>query len=253
MQLFQIIPNGEIHEILDESTPIKNLLTPDESYILCDDEARIVYLWKGMNAKVRSKFIGARKLQDVRSQVGLNYRSMSLDQDEVDPKTCPEFVKSIEKIRTNGFAREIREEGDDLKFEIGNNEGPTQTKTYSQLMNTKFNQNIQQSGPMYTGDTKSSHRSSSKLCDEADLQKIIKLLDEEDIPEGYMREMVIIGDTSYSVTEKVQTFFGKKQVNNELEPISSLPEGIFFAESYVPRVLVQNQAVVAIEFLKKKG
>ena len=57
MQLFQIIPNGEIHEILDESTPIKNLLKSDESYILCDDVARIVYLWKGTNAKVRSKFI----------------------------------------------------------------------------------------------------------------------------------------------------------------------------------------------------
>ena len=63
--------------------------------------------------------------------------------------------------------------------------------------------------------------------------------------------MVIIGNKTYSVTEKVQTFLGKKQVKRELEVIDSLPEGVFFAEGYVPRVLVQDQVVIAIEFLKK--
>ena len=84
------------------------------------------------------------------------------------------------------------------------------------------------------------------------LNKIIQALDNQGIPEGMEREMVIMGDTAYSVAEKVKTFLGKKQTEKVLEPISTLPEGVFFAEGYVPRVFVENQTIVAIEFLKKK-
>ena len=38
-----------------------------------------------------------------------------------------------------------------------------------------------------------------------------------------------------------------------MEKIGSLPEGLFFAQGYAPRVLCENQKVVAIEFLKKTG
>jgi hypothetical protein len=258
MQIFLVKGDGEVHEILQES-PIKDLLNSDESYILCDDEERIVYLWKGKNARVRSKFIGARKMQDVRSQVGLNYRSISLDEEDVNPNEYPEFVSAIENPRKDGFAKEIREEGEDLKFEVGGGpkDGP---RVYAKLMNSKFNQNIEQTGPLYRGDDVKSVGSyadpfqtpSSKEMSQPELEKIIAELDESAIPEGYTREMVIIGDKTYSETEKVQTFLGKKQIKRELELIDTLPEGVFLAEGYIPRLLVHDQIVIAIEFLKKK-
>jgi len=251
MQIFLIELNGETTELKD-AVPIKTLLKPDQCYILTDDIARVVYLWKGQNSTVRSKFIGAQKQQEVRGQVGLNYRTVSIDEAEDTPP--PEFLSEIEKKPTDGFAKQIKESMD-LKFEVSN-EKITPRVTQA---NPTFNQNIEQTGPLYTGDSsagKSAGASSAPAKSEArsqiELEKILASLDEDACPDGYEREMVIMGDQAYSVAEKVQTFLGKKTVEKVLEPISSLPEGVFFAEGYVPRVLVQNKQVLAIEFLKKK-
>jgi len=258
MQIFIVMGNGEIHEILSTEKPIKDLLESKECYILCDDDVRIVYLWKGNEARVRSKFIGARMLQDVRSQVGLNYSSISMDEDEILPGEYPEFQTAIQGARTDGFAREIKDEGDEVQFPIGG--GPTggKPRKLSQFKKSTFNAKIQQTGPLYQGGSEQeayiseeAKRKNSPAYSEAQLEKIIAVLDENGIPAGFMRELVIIGDKSYSVTEKVQTIFGTRSIEVKLEPVDSLPEGVFFAEGYIPRVSVQNKKVIAIEFLKK--
>jgi len=247
MQIFLVKGNGEVHEIKSDA-PIKALLDKKESHILCDDVSRVVYLWKGSECSVRSKFIGANKLQEIRGQVGLNYRSVSMDEDEIDD--YPEFLTAIEQSRTDGFAREIIEDME-LKFEIGG--GPSKPKTYASVVgsSSKYNQKIQQSGPLYTGSqTVPSAGSQASSVSHEDLDKIIDSLDEAGIPNGFHREMVIMGNTAYSVSEKVQVFLGKRQVEHILEPISSLPEGIFLAEGYTPRILVEGKTIIAIEFLK---
>ena len=247
MQIFLVKGNGEVHEIKSDA-PIKSLLDKKESHILCDDISRVVYLWKGSECSVRSKFIGANKLQEIRGQVGLNYRSISMDEDEVDD--YPEFLSAIEQSRTDGFAKEIIEDME-LKFEIGG--GPARPKTYASVVgsSSKYNQKIEQSGPLYTGSRKIPSTGTQTVGPStSDLDKIIESLDEAGIPEGFHREMVVIGNTAYSVSEKVQVFLGKKQVEHILEPISSLPEGIFLAEGYTPRILVENKVIIAIEVLK---
>lgn len=248
MQIFLVKGNGEVHEIKSDA-PIKTLLDKKESHILCDDISRVVYLWKGSECSVRSKFIGANKLQEIRGQVGLNYKSVSIDEDEVDD--YPDFLSGIEQPRTDGFAREIKEDME-LKFEIGG--GPSKPKTYPSVVgsSSKYNAKIQQSGPLYTGSQDvPSFGAQSATVSRQDLDKIIESLDEAGIPEGFHREMVIMGNTAYSVSEKVQVFLGKKQIEHILEPISSLPEGIFFAEGYTPRILVEGKTVIAVEFLKR--
>lgn len=38
-----------------------------------------------------------------------------------------------------------------------------------------------------------------------------------------------------------------------MEKVGAIPEGIFFAESYAPRVLSEGGKIIAIEFLKRSG
>ena len=254
VQILEVMDDGEVHEIKDEEKPIKELLNSDRSYIINDDDKRIVYLWKGSECSVRSKFIGAQKLQEVRGQVGLNYSTIAMDEEEQDEH--PKFLEAIEETRSDGFAQEIVED-QDLQFEVGG--GPTKTRTYQEVMSRaksgQYNETIEQSGPLYKGDDSEAPVSGSPATQEFSqdkLDEILEVLDEEGVPEGYEREMIIMGPKAYSVAEKKQTFLGKEQVEKVLEPISSLPEGIFFAEGYVPRVLVENKTVVAIEFLKKE-
>jgi hypothetical protein len=86
-----------------------------------------------------------------------------------------------------------------------------------------------------------------------DFKKIMETLESLQIPEGYEREMIIIGNSAYSIVEKKSSFLGETKVDKIMEKIGSLPEGLFFAQGYAPRVLCENQKVVAIEFLKKTG
>jgi hypothetical protein len=86
-----------------------------------------------------------------------------------------------------------------------------------------------------------------------DFQDIMKKLEEIQIPAGFERELIIIGNQAYSVVEKVQQFLGKKQVTKEISKVGSIPEGIFFAEDYSPRILSENGKILAIEFLKRAG
>lgn len=250
MQLFNVKGNGEAHEIKEEK-PIKKLLDSNECYVIVDDQKRIVYLFIGANASVRSKFNGARISQDIRSQVGLSYRSVSLE--EADMNKDPDFLEAIEEIPSEGFAKEIREEGKEVEFREPSGTPPPPRPSSKK---SGFNQ-IQQEGPLYTGEndhlfTRSAPSSTGFAPSKERLEEIIQLLDKEDLPAGFEREMVIIGDHSYSVTEKKQSFLGKETVERVLEPISTLPEGLFFADDYAPRVLVKDQKVIAIEFLKKK-
>ena len=83
--------------------------------------------------------------------------------------------------------------------------------------------------------------------------KIQKRVKTTPVPDGYEREMIIIGNSAYSIVEKKSSFLGETKVDKIMEKIGSLPEGLFFAQGYAPRVLCENQKVVAIEFLKKVG
>ncbi len=268
MQLLIIRNDGEVHEITTEKT-IREMLSPSESYILSDDEAKIIYLWKGSACSVRSKFIGATKSQEVRGQVGMHYRVIPVDEGG-EP---PELLKFFSEIPRPGYAKEIREDNP-LQFEIPGVTSPAKPKPATkpkgadkfphstspgsgsasrgeeenrpqQVMGSK--QPSSQDGPLYTGDSAGFEQPQSK----ANFKDIMETLEGLEVPAGYERELIIIGNQAFSIIEKKVSFLGTSKVERSMERISSLPEGVFFARGYAPRVLCENQIVLAIELLKK--
>ncbi len=104
-QVFKINPDGTTTEIVTEGS-IKDVLKTDECYVLVADEYRKVYLWKGIESNVRSKFIGAKRSQEIRGMVGLMYAVIPLDEGEEEP----DFLKLIGGKTEGGIAQEIRAE-----------------------------------------------------------------------------------------------------------------------------------------------
>ncbi|MHA1340946.1 MAG: hypothetical protein ACTSRZ_13400 [Promethearchaeota archaeon] len=94
--------------------------------------------------------------------------------------------------------------------------------------------------------------STLQVEDKLNFKKILETLESLEVPPGYEREMIIIGNSAYSIVEKKVSFLGQEKVEKVMERIGSLPEGVFFAKGYAPRVLCENQKVLAIEFLKAK-
>ncbi|MFX0035998.1 MAG: hypothetical protein ACFE9I_10210 [Candidatus Hermodarchaeota archaeon] len=249
MQCFLINQDGTTTEITSEG-PIKDVLKTDECYVLVADDVRKVYLWKGLKSSVRSKFIGAKRSQEIRGQVGMHYAVVPLDEGEEEP----EFIKMIGGKTEAGVAKEIKAEQISAS-----SVHPLREKNIFGAPEPAEGMNIAGSkdrattnvGPLYRGEQSMAELMQDKT--EVDFKQIMQKLEEIAIPAGFERELIIIGNQAYSVVEKVQQFLGEKQVTKEISKVGAIPEGIFFAADYSPRLLSENGKILAIEFLKRTG
>ncbi|MHA1847141.1 MAG: hypothetical protein ACTSYS_08795 [Promethearchaeota archaeon] len=272
IQIFTILDSGETEEI-NTDQKIADILNSTECYLIFDEDAKIIWLWKGKKARIRSKFIAAKKSQELRGQVGLMNKVISIDEgDEPDS-----FLKSIGAPPRAGrvVAKEIKVEelnqpAAPPSFSTANSSpepqpvshsatAPTSSASYSAPSQSQ--QSISSPAPQVasvsvapaTQPSQAPPQGAIAPMTDQNVERVLGILKNLKVPEGYQREMVIIGNSAYSISVKEQTFLGKKKVEKTLEPIGSLPEGVFFADGYAPRVLVENGIVLAIEFLKKEA
>lgn len=276
LQCFLINPDGTTSEV-KSAGPLKDILKTDESYVIVSDEARKVYLWKGLQSSVRSKFIGAKRSQEIRGQVGIHFAVVPLDQGDEDN----EFIKLIGGRTEAGIAKEIKVEqpvvsatsmaAQAIPVSIKSSTSPINAKSSATSVHPLREKDLfgvpqpaegmnisgakgryaENAGPLYTGQETTGAIQQEET--QINFNKIMAKLEEIKIPPGFERELIIIGNQAYCMVEKVQTFLGKKQVEKVMERLGSIPEGVFFAQDYSPRLLSENGKVLAIEFLKRIG
>jgi hypothetical protein len=252
LQCFLIQGDGTTEELSTEG-PIKDLLKSDECYVIVADDVRKVYLWKGVNSNVRSKFIGAKRSQEIRGQVGMHYSVDALDEGE----ETPEFITLIGGKTEAGIAKEIKAEKSAPvsapSIHPLREKDPFGVPEPADGMNIAGSRDraLENTGPLYRG----TESLSAFMKEEGTInfEEIMRKLEEIKIPDGFERELIIIGNHAYSVVEKVQNFLGKKEVTKEISKVGAIPEGVFFAEDYSPRILSEDGKILAIEFLKRIG
>ena len=252
MQVFKINLDGTTTELKTQG-PIKDVLKTEECYILVADDVRKVFLWKGLTSSVRSKFIGAKRSQEIRGQVGMHFAVVPLDEtDETE-----EFLELIGGKTEGGIAKEIKSDAPATvnapSVHPLREKDPFGIPKPAEGMNIGGSKNraSQNTGPLYKG--QDSFSTMMQEESHVNYEQIMQKLEEIKIPDGFEREIIIIGDNAYSVVEKVQTFLGKKEVTKEISRVGTIPEGVFFAEDYSPRILSENGKILAIEFLKRIG
>ncbi len=212
IQVFLINADGTTSEQITEGS-IKDILKTEESYVLVADEVRKVFLWKGLKSSVRSKFIGAKRSQEIRGQVGMHYGVVPLDEGDEDL----EFIKLIGGKTEAGIAKEIKDETVTQPsvhpLREKNVFGTPKPAEGMNIAGSKTRGTVN-TGPLYRGDGSMS----ALLQDETqiDFEDIMQKLEQIQIPPGFERELIIIGNHAYSVVEKVQQFLGKKQVTKEI-------------------------------------
>jgi hypothetical protein len=182
----------------------------------------------------------------MRGNLGMAYALISVDEGD-EPA---DFVTKSAMKTSGGYAEEIIDTGDDVKFDVSDGKA-----TFSEVM--KRHEEAQSmyvnEGPIYqaTGGNAAAEMPMAPVEKEVNVTSILDELEKESLPEGYHREMIIVGKQAWSVTEKIQTFLGQKKVEKVIDKIDSLDDGIFLGEDYTPRLLCLNGAIKAIELLKK--
>ncbi len=242
MQLFNVQDSGDVAEITSSQT-IREHLKSDSVFIIVDDDKKRIWIWKGSEAPVRKKFISARAASQIREERGLNYKVSSEDEGDESEN----FLKAIGESPKHVEIKKptlVEEKFTEKPYKSVKIEGEAVKKDVEPFVKDKE-----------TFPHIESRRAVTAKPDSESIEtsSILEKLETIPLPRGFERELVIVGNNVYTVTEHTIYFLGKKQIKKKLEkaPLGTVPEGVFLAEDYVPRVIVNNGSVMAIEFLKK--
>ncbi len=244
-------------------------------YIIVDHKNRHVFLWKGLQAGVRLKFIGSRAMGDRRKEVGFHYKIDVNDQDD-ETRTFKALIlgedtgpgvnvyedSGVPSYAEAAAAQGISVSDDELKAKttsdssvpshIAKMGGVGSRPQKSILAETAFMEGDEPSDPVKSAEITEAipqitTRQVAGVADHlhtSNVEEAQSLLSELGKPKGFEREMVVVGNRVYRSTGEDEVKF--EELENPLD-------GLFMVKEYTPRLVCENGRVIAIELLKNTG
>ncbi|MBN2231151.1 MAG: hypothetical protein JW779_16320 [Candidatus Thorarchaeota archaeon] len=250
------------YEVLEDGTLNEIELSKDElnsSLVVCvvDDETKSIYLWKGSQAGVRVKFIGARVATNLRTEYGFHFKVRPLDEGEEPPT----FFSALNGTTA---ATRVMKPGDKApppappkpkkETEITATTTPPPTPKITEPVTTTVTETTSPPPrPQTTTQPRTAPPSTVATrppAAQGEIAEMLKELETVDPPEGYQRELVIVYNDLYTIAEHKTAVFGQEKIERRIEKVKDPPEGTFMAEGFIPRVIVKDGRVLGIELLK---
>lgn len=247
----------EVHEdgTLNEVELSKDDLEATKVVCVVDDETKSIYLWKGSQAGIRRKFIGARVATNLRTEYGFHFKVRPLDEGEEPPTffTALNGTTAAARVLKPGEAApppsppKAQTETESTAPSAPPPKPPTTTTEEEKVSAPppKPQPRVTETPPPRTAAP-----TTLPAARPAEIEEMIKELQDSDPPEGYQRELVIVYNQLYTVAEHKTAVFGKEKVERRIEKVKDPPEGTFMAEGFIPRVIVKDGRVLGIELLK---
>jgi len=255
-------------------------LENDSVYIIVDESKRKIFIWKGEQAPVRRKFISAKTAQQMRQeQYGMVYRIDSLDPG-IEGK---DFLSLFGGLPASSQPESAPEKASEVISRPGPKEAPTAKpvdipRPASVQTSTPKPASVQTSTPRPAPSPAAYSKPTPRVAPTAaptqspkprivketevvvtrqveaapdtPLSVVTDQLKSIEIPTHLEREIVIIGNTVYSVIKEHLQLFSKDVV--KLEPMDDLPAGLFPASQYQVRLFIVNGRVLFVEMLREK-
>lgn len=245
---YEVFEDGTLQEI--ELTK-ENL---DSTKVLCvvDDSSKSIYLWKGGQANIRKKFIGARVATNLRSEYGFNFKVRPVDEGEEPPTFFTALdgtTAAIKVIKPGEKAPPPRPPTPKVEKTQPSAREPTTASTAPPPRPQASKPTSPPPVPTATA-RPSSSGAAVQTVDQSMIDEMIKELETVKPPEGYQRELLIVYNTLFTVAEHKISVFGQEKIERRFEKVKDPPEGTFMAEGFIPRVIVKNGKVLGIELLK---
>lgn len=265
---YEVSEDGTLHEV--ELT--KDDLDSTKVVCVVDGETKSIYLWKGVQAGVRKKFIGARVATNLRTEYGFHFKVRPIDEGEEPPT----FFTALDGLTA---ATPVMKPGDKAppptppksKAEVSTPEVPAakakpiitpEVETESDISTPPPIPKVSSPPPKPPVTTTPSSVATSRPAaarpatstsvpiSQEILGDMLRELEQEEPPEGYQRELLIVYNEIYTVAEHKLSVFGQEKIERKFEKVKDPPEGTFMAEGFIPRVIVKDGRVLGIELLK---
>ncbi|MHA1596555.1 MAG: hypothetical protein ACTSWV_02860 [Candidatus Asgardarchaeia archaeon] len=264
MKMYNINSDGTLTEI-----PVgKNELKDDRVLLVVDESSNRIYIWKGKNSLTRKRFIGARQAQKLRMSYGMNYRVVSIEENDEPIEFLALFDRSV-KEKKDVLKKSLTETKTE-RMKVESSPKISQSSTVSEGTQTRYlpggvskvvggvatypkrtlNEKVEANRSY---DTVTRSYRGRELVVEKRNSSLLDEVNSIEVPPDMKREVIIVSDKIYAITEKRKNIFGKKIVETNFEPIENVPDGEFFVEDYVVRVIVRGGKVKVIDFLKRVG
>ncbi|MFW9806252.1 MAG: hypothetical protein ACFFFK_05935 [Candidatus Thorarchaeota archaeon] len=245
------------YEVLEDGTLNEVELTKDDlesTMVVCvvDDETKSIYLWKGTQAGIRRKFIGARVATNLRTEYGFHFKVRPLDEGEEPPTffTALDGTTAATRVLKPGEAAPPPSPPKPKTQPASESTPPPAPKTAESTPEPKVSAPPPKPPTSPPPKVATSRPPTASTAPPAEIQAMISELETVDPPEGYQRELLIIYNELYTVAEHKIAVFGQEKVERKFEKVKDPPEGTFMAEGFIPRVIVKDGRVLGIELLK---
>jgi hypothetical protein len=256
------------YEVLEDGTLNEVEISKDDlesTKVICvvDDETKSIYLWKGTQAGIRRKFIGARVATNLRTEYGFNFKVRPLDEGEEPPTfftaldgttTATRVLKPGEKAPPPSPPKPKPKPKTEAAAEPATTSAPPpKPKTAEPKVSAPPPKPPTSTAPKTAAappPRPPTATAAPTAAPAGEIQTMITELESVDPPEGYQRELLIVYNELYTVAEHKIAVFGQEKIERKFEKVKDPPEGTFMAEGFIPRVIVKDGRVLGIELLK---
>ena len=249
---YEVSEDGTLQEV--ELT--KEGLESTKVVCVVDDETKSIYLWKGTQAGIRKKFIGARVATNLRTEYGFHFKVRPLDEGEEPPTffTALDGTTAATRILKPGEkAPPIQPPKAKAKPEAVEAEAASTEEAKPVTKPPPKPPPKPKISPPPKAPTTAAPRPAATVAaplPSGAIDEMINELETSDPPEGYQRELLIVFNELYTVAEHKTSVFGQEKVERKIEKVKDPPEGTFMAEGFIPRVIVKDGRVLGIELLR---
>ncbi len=255
------------YEVMEDGTLNEVELTKDDldsTRVVCivDGETKSIYLWKGSQAGVRRKFIGARVATNLRTEYGFQFKVRPLDEGEEEPTfftaldgttTAIRVLKPGEKAPPPTPPKPKTTTPAETTTPVDS--APSKPKPEAPVVTSSAPPPKAPTTPKPTPTAAAPPPRAPTAATAApvplgEIQAMIAELETVTPPEGYQRELLIVYNELFTVAEHKISVFGQEKIERKFEKVKDPPEGTFMAEGFIPRVIVRDGKVLGIELLK---
>ncbi|MHA1294456.1 MAG: hypothetical protein ACTSQJ_17575 [Promethearchaeota archaeon] len=286
--VYELDNSGEKQRLDVKEEQLKDILNPEQVFVIVKEEIRRIFIWKGSKSPVRKRFISSRVAQALQEELIKEAafhrcKIVSVDQGDEPVEFLNAFglesMEVTEKLADMRYIRNIDRQKMLDKGEIPNGSpkivkvekvDDVETPMFEKLEKTKIiplPSNKKQSISKTTtssykpssykpySNSKKTKKMSNKFSELSDIEinKIKERILKTQIPNGYKRQNLILGHTLYGAIAKKINVFGKEIEEIEWEQIKKVPKEIIEIENHKLRVYFNEKKgiVEAIEVLEK--
>ncbi|MHA1912274.1 MAG: hypothetical protein ACTSYA_11310 [Candidatus Kariarchaeaceae archaeon] len=252
-----------------------------EVYIVAIESIRKLFLWKGNSSPIRRKFIGSRSMNDLRkTEYGFHYNVVVVEQGDepdefrrgvggdvlssapstsaevssVNPRDMAQEQDVVKQLSSSGVtshhpsryspppsSSDLQDQtGVDIKAPSGMQKmgapGRRPTATILTQMEMLSKDDVS------TEDVVKIEKQVTEAVRERNIEDSFKILRELGSPQGYTRDLVIVGSKAF-----------REVSENNFEELDEPMDGVFMVHDFIPRIIAENGIVKIVELLKPTG